>query len=90
MADGDNPFGGRITLGIVGFMMLGIGVGGFGMTVMDPLMGGLGTYALLGLFVLGGGVILAAAIVNPDSLDIREDQSLDDAELRERAIDDEP
>jgi hypothetical protein len=90
MSDGDddNPFIGRITLGAIGLLVLGIGGGTVAYAVTYPSAAGIATYATAGVFGLVGLVALGAAITNPDSLDIDTHTGVDDAEMLERQTDD--
>jgi len=88
MSEDENPLGGRVTLGVVGVVVLALGGAGVAYAVTYPSAAGLATYALSGAFAVVGLTALVAAIVNPDSLDIGTRTTPSEAELRERQTED--
>jgi hypothetical protein len=84
-----NSLGGRVTLGLVGVLLSGMGVA----TVAYPFVYGVDPGLLTtvggGVLLVAGAVAVFAAVTNPGWLDVEaKEDELTDAEMRERMTDD--
>lgn len=83
-----NPLGGRLTLGVVGGILLLIGTVPLFFAVRSPSGAGLMEYGVGVLFGLVGAALVVVAVGNPDALDIGTRIGPSEGEKYERRVED--